>query len=253
MQYNVEVAYKEKEINSWDRKEIINEILEELKNRLFNLPTSNLASLLKILDKNINEKNIQIYFADKNWETLISQLGADGKIKETGGDYLMVVDANLAAYKSDAVMDKTISYTLDPINFTSSLKLSYAHQGGFDWRTTRYRTYTRIYAPLGSELISISGIDKEQNDFSIINDTVLDKTVFGFFFSIEPSESREISISYKLPAGLINTLNKKGQYNLYWQKQAGNKTKANLSVAGKSSKWQGELITDRSFLIDLNR
>jgi len=252
LQYNVEVAYKEQDISSWNRKEIINELLAELKNRLFNLPTSSLGSLLGILDQNINEKNIQIYFTDKNWESLINRLGADGKVKDTDGDYLMVVDANLAAYKSDAAMKKNISYEINQENFQVQVKLNYQHTGDFDWRTTRYRSYTRIYTPLGSKLISLQGINETQNDFSVSEDTLLNKTVFGFFFSIEPGESRDIIINYALPDELKENMLQKNQYNLYWQKQAGNYTNARVSNKNNII-WQGELRTDKSLIFNLNR
>ena len=113
-------------------------------------------------------------------------------------------------------MDKMINYTVDQgINgLFADLAIHYAHQGGFDWRTTRYRTYTRVYAPLGSQLIEFDGAKLTVYD-------EFDKTVFGYFISIEPGKIASVRLRYKLPDSLaIKSQN--GEYELYIQKQPGN-------------------------------
>jgi len=184
LQYNVEVAYKNQDISSWNRKDVINQIVSVLKNRLFNLPTKDWPQLFKILNANIDKKNIQIYLFNPNYEKLVVTLGADGSVNRTNNnDFLMVVDANLAAFKTDSVMKKSLSYSVKETTAGAQarLTLSYKHQGGFDWRTTRYRSYTRVYVPLGSKFLGIKGLNKSTMDFSTTNGPVLNKTVFGFF------------------------------------------------------------------------
>lgn len=230
LQYNVEVAYKEQDISSWDRKAVINELLDELKNRLFALETNKLGELANIFTANIKNKNIQIYFNDSGSESLVYDLGADGAIKKTNGDYLMIVDANLGAFKSDSVMKKGITYNLKNNGGTvnANLSLSYQHEGGFDWRTTRYRSYTRVLAPLGSKLVSLKGDDnaKLDNDsISSIDDNDLQKTIFGFFFSVEPGTSGVINLEYSLPNNISASL-KARTYELVVQKQAGRRTES---------------------------
>lgn len=255
LQYNVEVAYKEKDIRSWDRKEIINELIGELKQRLFNLPAGQWGEFLKIVSNNVDTKNLQIYFRNSDWEELARSLGADGKIlRNVTGDYLMVVDSNLGALKSDAVIKKNISYTLD-IDATSgtpkaALELNYRHEGGFDWRTTRYRTYTRVYAPLGSRLLTLEGLDEVSADFSSTDDQELNKTVFNFFWNIEPGTTGRIVINYTLPAGVKEQI-AADKYRLLTQKQSGQRVD-NLTVtlnglSRKPLKWITDFQTDKMF------
>ncbi len=252
LQYNVEVAYKEQNISAWDRKEIINELMTEIKNRLFRLESARWNQLFKILDHNINTKNIQIYFNAAAWETLAQNIGLSGEIKNPASDYLLVVDANLGAFKSDAVMKKTINYNVVETNtgLETNLKLNYRHEGGFDWRTTRYRSYTRIYAPLGSRLISINGLDSTQANLSVSDDKNLNKTVFGFFWTVEPGKFTEININYSLPNRLKTALEKNG-YELLVQKQSGQRLenfKASFkSPTGKREEWTSPLESDQSF------
>lgn len=230
LQYNVEVAYKEQDISSWDRKQVINELLDELKTRLFSLETGKLTELANIFSANIQNKNIQIYFNDSGSESLVYELGADGAVKKTNSDYLMVVDANLGAFKSDSVMKKGVAYNLRNNGgaVTANLNLSYRHEGGFDWRTTRYRSYTRVLAPLGSKLISIKGdnnVKLDAESISSAEDNDLEKSVFGFFFSVEPGTTGVINLEYSLPENVSANL-KARNYQLLVQKQAGRRTES---------------------------
>ncbi|MFA5155229.1 MAG: DUF4012 domain-containing protein [Patescibacteria group bacterium] len=252
LQYNVEIAYKDQAISAWDRKEIINELIAELRNRLFKLSASGWAGFFKVLDQNITDKNIQLYFSNQNWERLAQSLGAGGEVAKTAGDYLLVVDSNLGAFKSDAVVKKSLSYavTENNDNLTATVRLNYRHEGGFDWRTTRYRSYTRIYTPLGSRFLSFAGIEQSKADFSVSDDTALEKTVFSFFFTIEPGDSREITLNYTLPVNLKESL-ETGRYGLLVQKQAGQRMEGlNISIKpakGKARSWHTDFINDKNF------
>lgn len=256
LQYNVEIAYKDQNISSWDRKAIINELVTELKSRLFNLPSSRWGELIKILDNSITAKNIQIYFVNPAWENLARTLEADGEVKRTNSDYLMVVNANLGAFKSDAVVKKNISYTItqDSSGLNAVLGLNYRHEGGFDWRTTTYRSYTRIYAPLGSRLNSLAGVDEATADISVVDDQTLNKTIFGFFFKVEPGTVKQISLDYRLPDTIRQQL-VTGNYRLLVQKQAGQRIEAlNILIKPlkqKNLQWNTDLNSDKIFQFPL--
>jgi hypothetical protein len=149
----------------------------------------------------------------------------------------MVVDANLAAFKSDAVMKKNIDYrvNIETDRISTLLRLNYQHNGGFDWRTTRYRSYTRVLAPFGSELKNITGINKDNDDFISYNDTILNKHVFGFFWSIEPGQSRELQLEYYLPVDINNNFQNNNLYTLFVQRQPGSQIN-NFSLDIKTDK-----------------
>ncbi len=175
-----------------------------------------------------------------------------GQMKDPASDYLMVVDANLGAFKSDAVINKDISYTLSQSanGLGATVRLDYRHEGGFDWRTTRYRSYTRVYAPLGSRLTSLKGIDEATADISVTDDSRLNKTVFGFFWTIEPGTSAGAILSYDLP-DRISAQMKAGTYELLVQRQAGSRINSLKAVykplSGKTKEWSDNLNTDKSF------
>ncbi|MFH0840363.1 MAG: DUF4012 domain-containing protein [bacterium] len=201
-------------ISRWHRKMIIGEISKEIKLKLFDSLDENWMKLVDVVEKNLNQKNILIYakdpavakvFADNNW---------DGHLRQTEGDYVMVVDANLAALKTDAVMKRKISYRVVEENgeLIAKLRINYANQGNFTWKTTRYRSYTRVYVPAGSELIRVTGFTEGEVEVG----QELDKTYFGAFINIEPGKLGSLTFEYKLPK-----LIKNGEYSLIFQKQPG--------------------------------
>ena len=175
--------------------------------------------MLPLITQAFDEKQAMIYFTDPNLQKSAANFNWDNRIKETAGDYFYVVDANLGSLKTDPAISRTISYSLRPEakdrSLIATVKITYTNQGKFDWKTTRYRTYTRLYVPLGSTLITAEG-----NEEPLAITDSHGKTVFGTFISIEPEDSETLTFNYKLPAGLVNKISQ-GDYSLLVQKQAG--------------------------------
>lgn len=234
LQYNVEVGFVKNNIPKTERKKIINDVFYVLKGRLEALPLSNLSEITHLLEINIIERNLLFYFDDSNQQTIAAGLSLDGSIVQTSDDYLMVVDANLKSYKSDSVMKKQLAYTLtlNKDNLMARVDLDYTHEGGYDWRTTTYHSYTRIYAPLGSRLLLGQGT----GPVDVVDDKALNKTSFGFYWTIEPGQTVKTSLSYNLPADLTQQILTSGVYSLYWQKQVGsriNQIKGDIRIFGR--------------------
>jgi len=266
LEYKVEKDYVQLGVPSWQRKEVIGKIAEELKVRIFDLSPKDFFSAINMVNDNLEKKNILIYFSDQDRQNFALGQGWGGEIKNTAGDYIMVVDANMAAYKTDSVISRKMIYEVDEgVNGVfSDLTLNYSHSGGFDWRTTRYRSYTRVYVPKGSELIESSGYT--EGDTQVYDE--LGKTVFAAFISIEPGEIGSLHFKYKLPKNLNNE-SVSDAYSLYIQKQPGRKTEnliVDLSPKNKVEsysptgfyvyadnnrlKWETDFVTDKIFKIN---
>ncbi len=267
LQYKVEKGYVHLGVPSWHRKEEVGDILAKLKKELLSMPTDKLSEIVNLVDNNLARKNILFYFDDLAIQEVAKNSNFAGEIKQTDSDFVMVVDANMGAYKTDAVMGKSIEYSLDQgVNgLFAKLKINYSHRGSFDWKTTRYRSYTRIYVPRGSQLIKSWGGDKEQVDVYDEGD----KTVFAGFISIEPGKINNIYLEYKLPDRINIQAIAQKEYSLYFQKQAGAKIeelKLSLNFdniiksykptgffvdnkEGEKIKWSADLETDREFKV----
>jgi hypothetical protein len=220
LEYKVEREYVQLGISSWHRKEIIGDIMEILKKRVFDEFQISIGDTFNLMIDSLAKKDLVIYHKDRHLQDILYDMNWSGDVRKTDGDYFLVVDSNMASYKTDSVMNRNITYEVkESLNgLFSDLRIDYSHTGSYDWRTTKYRTYTRIYAPLGSELLDAKGYTDGKVDVY----EELGKTVFGMFIDIEPGKIGNLHLKYKLPQKLANDL-KNGKYSLYAQKQPGKK------------------------------
>ena len=230
LEYQVEQAYLEVGTPITERKRIMGELVEEMVHRLTALPAGRWSEVADIFKKQIARKQVLFYSADESLEKLLIEQGLSGEIKTGELDYLAVIDANLAALKTDAVMRRNLSYGIAPDgqgNFVATVRVTYKNTGRFGLYTTRYRTYVRFYIPEGAELVSAEGQlvnDKLKNPKLLAGQVdvgaELGKTVFGMFTSIEPGETRTLVVKYRLPEKVAQSV-KNGSYKLLIQKQSG--------------------------------
>ena len=226
LQYLVEVGYEEQGVEYFQRKNIIGRLSQKMIARTENMSLKGWLELTKSAFNNLNQKHILIVTKDPIVQDLINKQNWSGAINQTQGDYLFVVDANLAALKSNECVKREIKYTLKPESnkLTAKVDIHYNNQCKFTWKTTRYRTYTRIYVPLGSKWIKTTGsMDMDRSpkpgETDILEES--NKTVFGAFISIEPGQTGTLSFEYYLPDYLAQKIFDGEAYNLYLQKQAG--------------------------------
>ncbi len=265
LQYRVERGYQELGISKWQRKEIIGEISQEIKNKIFSGSKKQWGGVYDIIAENFLRKNIIIYSSEIELQEIFSKYGISGEIKKNTGDYLMLVDANMASLKTDSVMQRNIQYQVDQ-NFDglyAKATINYFHQGNFTWKTGRYRTYSRLYVPAGSQLIKYSGSATGKIEIS----EELGKTVFATLISIDPGSMGSLYFEYKLPS----RLNKIKNYELIIQKQPGNNIGSLIvdlnfinriksyspvgfyaqKINNERIKWTTDLTTDKLFQIEL--
>ncbi|EKD79568.1 MAG: hypothetical protein ACD_41C00034G0002 [uncultured bacterium] len=229
LQYEVEIAFYNEGKNDSTRKEVIGKLAGELLDRVMNLPQSSWDKLAAVLITNLEEKHILVYSTETAVQQLVGKIGWDGSIAQTTGDFLMVVDANLAAKKTDRVMTKNMEYTVrrEGADTIATLTLRYRNDGVFDDFTTRYRSYLRVYVPTGSELLDSSGflttdryLGGEPTTATTSQAADVDKTVWEGFISVEPKSEETITLQYRLPQTVTDQI-AAGTYELFWEKQAG--------------------------------
>lgn len=214
LEYQVEKGYKEQEIEKGKRKYVMKELAFELIRRAEDASWEKKKALLEVLEKHFNRKDIMVNFKNPAWQKRIALLGWSGQVvQETPGDYLMFIDANLGALKSDAHIKRSFVYQID---FSSGapkalLKIKYEHTArSRDWMTTHYNNYLRVYVPRNSWLDSADGVGEK--DFS----DELGKKVFGFLVYVRIGETKEVSLNYSLPKEVTEE-----NYQLLIQKQSG--------------------------------
>jgi len=232
LQYKVEVDWHQQGLQVDERKNVVAEIAMSLKERLFALPLRDLQKVMLLVTELLNEKEILMFFKDPLAMDIVRSNDWTGEVQSVNGDYLFVVDTNLASLKTDEVMEKSLAYKIVEKDgkLLATAAMTYKNTGTFTWKHTRLNSFTRFYVPQGSKLISSSGQmkkDRSKEIGKVETTEELGKTVFGAFISIEPGHTKTLSITYELP-DVIYQQYLAGKYSLLIQKQPG--TTNHLSV-----------------------
>lgn len=226
LEYEVEYGYDEKGIHFFERKQIIEPFMLQLLHSLKINSLANIQNYFELIQDLTKEKQIFIYSLDTDLQKELDKKDWTGRVKQVDGDYLLWVDANLAALKTDHAIERTLHYSFlrqEDGKILATAEMEYKHNGKFDWRTTRYRTYARVYVPIGSEFVTSTGSmawDRTDKLGVIDQGEELGKKWFGTFIAIEPGKIGKLSFSYYLPPSVGDQI-KNGLYTLFVQKQAG--------------------------------
>lgn len=236
LEFEVEQAFITRGIPVTERKDVIGKLIGVLFERFRNADSQQLSALVEGTLTLLDENDILLYSQDSAVQQVFERQAWSGDLRiNAQHDHLMFVDANLAALKTDAEMNRAYTYSVHSDvggDLIASAQINYDHIGGFDYRTTRYRTYTRVYVPLGSQLIEVNGSlldDKIKNPSGAVGAVDVSEefgaTVFGTFTSIEPGSTGRLEFVYRLPERISETVDN-GSYVLDVQKQPGVKNVA---------------------------
>lgn len=214
LEYKVEQEFAQQGIAVEDRKQIIGFITSELVAKIKQAHIQDYLHLIELMHTSFEQKDIMMFTKNDFLAQKLSEQNWDGHIIHTPGDYLMIVDANVASLKTDAVMKRLATYSLQQVNddYMVDLTLRYTNTGTFDWKTTRYNSYTRIYTSPENKLISADGVQ-------VVEQTENNKNVFGFYWTIEPGTTKTIHLKYLIPTEKIKKF--EDTLPLYVQKQPG--------------------------------
>jgi len=169
-----------------------------MKTRIYSLPSADWSLVLKVTMKALTQKQLLLYSTDEVIQDVLQEVGWAGSIDFASVDALMVVDANLASLKSDPAVKRHVTYEVyqnTSNQWVGRVAIAYAHEGMFDWKTTRYRTYTRVYLPQGTQLLGVEGSwfnDITQNpgrakgSVDVVEESGF--ISFGAFTSVEPGQ-----------------------------------------------------------------
>ncbi|MBI3627090.1 DUF4012 domain-containing protein, partial [Candidatus Uhrbacteria bacterium] len=185
------------------RKGIVGLLGLQVKEEILKMPLKKFGEVVGDMLTALDEKQLIIYSLSPNVQQILEQNNWTANVKETSGDYFLAIDTNLASLKTDRVIERKIDYSLEPDGNTFRVKavLNYSNEGHINWKTTRLRSWTRVYVPKGSELISATGLmenDRSTKPGQVEIGEELGKTYFGGFISVEPGQSSTLTFEYRL-------------------------------------------------------
>ncbi len=216
LEYEVEKGYVARGIEDGERKSIFKALVKKAVSHIEESGLWKEEKFRSFLLSHLEKKNLMLFFPDEELQERIKEMDWAGKIDENWSDnYLMIVEANLGGKKSNYFIKREAEYLidLDKARPEAKIILGYHHQGeNKNWFSGDYRAYLKVYAPLGSKLLSA---DDSESKIDITKD--LNKTVFGSWIVISTGQKEVIEIKYLLPEGF----GKEEINQLLVQKQSG--------------------------------
>lgn len=230
LEYQVQYGYAKTGLPVAQRKEILADLVTEMKNKIYALPSDAWPRVSEVTQNALTQKQLLLFSVQAPVQEVITRAGWGGKIVSQAADTLLIADANLASLKSDDAVERSIQYGIQKNSagdWIGTVSILYAHAGNFDLKTTRYRTYTRLYVPSGSRLVRSEGMLKndalrnpsgEEGSVDVFEE--LGMTAFGAFTSVEPGAQQTLTFQFELSPQVISAI-EAGEYELQVFKQAG--------------------------------
>lgn len=216
-------------------KAFIGDLAPLLLERITDADVPMLLSLMQLMEEGLRERDVQVYFGENELQSTMHRLGWSGEVKQTSGDYLMVVDTNVGGGKTDGVMDEHVDVNVDVQDdgsIINTVTITRTHNGLASalFSGKNNVDYLRIYVPEGSELIDADGftpppselfepsdipltVDEDlaflMSDKTVDANTDVDvwnefgKTVFGQWVQTMPGEASTVHFTYRLPLELF--------------------------------------------------
>lgn len=200
------------ELDTQNRKMIMKKMAPIIVQKL--MTPGNVSAVASLIHDEFKKKNIMVNFTDPELQSLVESVFWDGKMAtDWGGDYFMMVDANMGALKTDYYIKREISYDIDltaekPV---VTARLHYKNTAPYgDWRTSDYHSYMRLYVPKGATLLEREMVN------NITTGEEFGKTYFGFILHVLIGGETNAMVKYELPADFDRS-----NYRLLIQKQSG--------------------------------
>jgi len=191
--------------------------------------------LAKNLLPSLRSKDLAFWFAQPQAMTALNNLGWDGSLKEVKcqdalgeclTDYLMVAEANVGINKANYFLKRSFSHQIkidQEGSIQETLRLDYHNDSQTEaFPAGRYKSYVRLYTPLGTELKSLKIINPSDGEAIEPSEKEIkqehDKQVFGFLLEVPIKESRSVEVVYSLSEKVTERTDR---YLWLLQKQAG--------------------------------
>jgi len=217
------------------RKNVLDALAVETLNRLLSLPPERWEETVIALEDVGRQRSALVWLADEDAQRMVEDAGWDGRVRQDAGDYLYVVESNVApTSKYNLVVDRTdsLSVTLDDAGTaTNQLRLDWqnnAGEPGEPYASLRefsiseegwYGAYLRVLTPDGSKLLSAKGKASDRIRGAERVGAETGRSVFGNDLLMPPGPSK-LTYRWRVPDAAVQTEDG-WVYELVVQKQPG--------------------------------
>ncbi len=187
------------------------------------LKEENVSKVMSKLYKAVQQKHVMMYSSDEDIQELFSSLGVEGSVHISAPheDYLSIINTNISGTKSEQFIEEQIDHIthIDELgNLINEVKVSRSHMWTddiyFNWKKI-LRNYgfdsmpdqlidllgrgtntvnIRIYVPSGATILETNA-----SDIMTKYDKNLKKTYFFTELSVDPGQTEDVWVKYRLP------------------------------------------------------
>ncbi|MFA5935552.1 MAG: DUF4012 domain-containing protein [Patescibacteria group bacterium] len=211
-------------------KKFVGDLADAMRERMKTFTSEDWLAVAALVSEGMETKEIQVALMDDEEQAVASRYGWSGELKETPGDSLALIEANVAGQKTDGVINESVNVNVDVQadgSVVDTVTLTRTHTGskGELFRGVRNVSYLRAYVPKGSQLVTASGFEpppeklfkKPDDDYVPDPDLAAleshaglgaggvavgeegSRTVFGGWLQLDPGETQTITYTYRLP------------------------------------------------------
>ncbi len=246
-------------------KRILSALAPLLMEKLHSLSADQKSQLISKFKYHLEKKDIMIYFRDPQMQNFVTTLGIAGDVLQLpdgfSGDYLAVIDTNIASGKTDAVISQDVTLNssissdgkvIDALAVTRSYHSTDAQDW---WYHVANKNYLKVLAPENSALLSMTGNDTPpilgpSDNAGLQTDPELasieaathpvpalnafagaefGKTSFGAWMTTRPGTSKTVTLQYQ--SGAYLDIHDGMRYQFVFEKQSGVESSLEYSVA----------------------
>lgn len=237
-------------------KRILSVISPILLDKIRNFNDAQKKKILGIVEGHLNNKDIMVYFNDPVIENFTKNHLWAGDVFSSdvskNGDYLAVVNSNIAGQKSDKFIEQEIDL-ISELSLSGDLKnnliIKRTHSGDTKkeaWYKATNQDFIKVLVPSGAKFGFVEGNTKKslpsgdvykignylrdedivrfegQSSFiensNLWESTENDRTSFSFWFNVPSGSSKTLKLDYLVPRAFDV---KEGEYHFVFDKQSG--------------------------------
>lgn len=256
-----------------DRKKIIDDIADVVKDKLFEIDNEKIPLTINTLIDSFYARDIAFTSPDTSVQAFFDKYNLSGEFeKEFAGDYLHVNEAQNCSLKLNRWLRDTVTQTVyigEDGNINKEVAINWQQPQIYDpsigalySNTTRYsyRAWVRLFTPLNSSNFDSDGLKASGYLFyrpKDYYDETMNKQTYDSIIQFDhrrltesdPVAEHNLNISYSLPESL--NYNKNGEYKLLLQKHPGKSWgevyKTVINYGGES--YTNEITLDRDKIL----
>lgn len=198
------------------RKKFTIELSKLVFNRLFDLDSDEVPSVLTAFDESIAARDVQAWFADDARQARVAGTTVAGEMPTTESDFLMLVDSNLTASKANRDLVRDVTYHVrreTDGRIRASLTVRTRNEGEQYDHNPYYNGLLRVYVPAGAQLVEEDIHRRSKGIDPVTGYQILETNVLA-----EPEGGEHVvNFEYRLPDDVAP----ESRYHLTWRRQAG--------------------------------